>query len=132
MNNNEDLVYRYLEVKFGSEKISMLDDVLAPGYKEHQPSVTRDINEVKEFAVKLKKAFPSQHFDIKDRIVSGDKIAVRYSWHAVHKGQFMNWLPTNKEISTHGIVIAKIDDSKIAELWEEWDFAGFLKQIETH
>ena len=40
--------------------------------------------------------------------------------------------PTDKEISTHGIIIAKIIEGKIAETWEEWDFAGFASQLNAN
>lgn len=132
MNKNSDLVYKYLQGKFGNIGSAVFDQVLSPDYKEHQPSVTRGVNEVKEFAVKLLGAFPDQRLDVEDEVEESEKIAVRYSWRAKHSGSFMNWPATNKEISTHGIIIAKVVNGKIVESWEEWDFAGFLQQIETH
>lgn len=127
-----DLLYRYLKVKFGHSDNAELDTILTSDYKEHQPSVIRGTKEVKEFAVKLKKAFPKQRFEVLDKIYDNDKVAFRYEWHGVHTGQFFDWKPTNKEISTHGIILAKITDNRIAETWEEWDFAGFAKQLDNY
>jgi predicted ester cyclase len=126
---SRDLLYKYLQVKFGLLDSKLLDELLTVDYKEHQPSVVRGVDEVKDFAFKLKTAFTNQHFNVLDKIQDGDKIVFRYNWYGIHTSQFYNWQPTNKEISTHGIIIAQIKDSKIAETWEEWDFAGFAKQL---
>ncbi len=86
---------------------------------------------MKEFASKLKNAFQNQRFNVLDEIQDGDKVVLRYDWYGIHTGRFYDWQPTNKRISTHGIIIAKITDGKIAETWEEWDFAGFARQLDA-
>jgi predicted ester cyclase len=129
---SRDLLYTYLQVKFGLSDSKMLDELLAVDYKEYQPSVVRGVNEVKDFAFKLKKAFTNQRFNVLDKIQDGDKIVFRYNWYGIHSGQFYGWQPTDKEISTHGIIIAKIIEGKIAETWEEWDFAGFASQLNAN
>ncbi len=126
-----DLLYKYLQVKFGLLDSKILDELLVVDYKEHQPSVVRGVDEVRDFAFKLKNAFTNQRFNVLDRIHDDDKIVFRYNWHGIHTGQFYDWQPTNKEISTHGIIIAKIKEGKIAETWEEWDFAGFARQLDA-
>ena len=128
---SSDLLYTYLQVKFGLLDSKMLDELLAVDYKEYQPSVVRGVNEIKDFAFKLKKAFTNQRFNVLDKIQDGDKIVFRYNWYGTHTGQFYDWQPTDREISTHGIIIAKIIEGKIAETWEEWDFAGFARQLDA-
>ena len=129
---SRSLLYAYPQVKFGLLDSKMLDELLAVDYKEHQPSVVRGVDEVRDFAFKLKIAFPNQRFTILDEIQNADKIVFRYVWHGTHTGRFYGWQPTNKEISTHGIIIAKIKEGKIAETWEEWDFAGFARQLDAN
>jgi predicted ester cyclase len=128
---SKDLLYTYLQVKFGLLDSKMLDKLLAADYKEHQPSVVRGVDEVRDFASKLRNAFTNQRFNVLDKIQDENKIVFRYNWYGIHTGQFYDWKPTNKEICTHGIIIAKIIDGKIAETWEEWDFAGFVRQLES-
>ena len=129
MTTGRDLAYDYLKAKFGIVDASMFEKVLAIDYKEHQPSVTRNATEAKEFAVKLKEAFPNQSFNVEDEVIKDDKIVLRYKWHAVQTGNFMDWVATNKDITTQGIIIARTSADRITELWEEWDFAGFLRQV---
>lgn len=99
MDSNRDLTYKYLQGKFGMVNTSVFDEILASDYKEHQPSVTRGISEVKEFAVKLAKAFTNQVFTVQDEILKDDRAVFRYSWHAIHTGQFMDWQATNKRLT---------------------------------
>lgn len=123
------LVHTYLQAKFGIVDASRFDEVLAQDYVEHQPSVTRDAQACKEFASRLALGFPVQHFTIEDTLDAHRSVVVRYTWRATHSGRFMEWAATGREIRTHGIIIANIAGGKIRELWEEWDFAGFLRQI---
>ncbi len=129
MVEGKDLVNDYLQAKFGIVGASMFDKILAIEYREHQPSVTRNATETKEFAVRLKEAFPNQSFRVEDKIVKDDKVVFRYEWHGIQTGRFMDWVASNKDIKTHGIIIARVSADRIAELWEEWDFAGFLRQV---
>ena len=129
MFEGKDLLYDYLKAKFGMVDVSIFDRILSANYKEHQPSIIRSATETKEFAIKLKESFPNQSFKVEDEVIKDGKVVFRYKWHAVQTGKFMDWIATNKDIATQGIIIAKVSDGRIDELWEEWDFAGFLRQI---
>jgi hypothetical protein len=48
-----NLLYAYPQVKFGLLGSKMLDELLAVDYKEHQPSVVRGVDEVRDFDFKL-------------------------------------------------------------------------------
>jgi predicted ester cyclase len=130
MVENRDIARNYLRMKFGEVSAS-LDEILSPDYREHQPSVTRGAKETKEFAAKLAEAFSDQSFTVEDEIVEGDRVVIRYGWSGSHTGQFMSWAPSKRRISTHGILIARIEAKRITEIWEEWDFAGFRAQLES-
>jgi predicted ester cyclase len=131
MVRNVDLVISYLQGKFGQTSASIFDKILTPGYVEHEDSATRGAKEAKELALKLAEAFSDQSFEVKDEISEGDRAVVRYKWRGIQAGRFMSWDASNKEITSHGIIIARIEGNRLAELWEEWDFAGFRSQIES-
>jgi len=44
-------------------------------------------------------------------------VAVRFTAHGIHKGDFMGLPATGKPITMTGIEIFRIKDGKIAELW---------------
>ena len=51
----------------------------------------------------------------------GDKVAVRWSGRATHKGEYMGIVPTGKQVTVTGISIIRIVGSKIGEEWSEMD-----------
>lgn len=129
-NENVNLFHQLMETKFGKWDDSVFDSVLSPNYKENEPSATQGIRELKAMRANLLNAFSDQQLIIQDQITEDDKVVFRWNWQAVHSGQFMSWPATNKKVSTSGITIAKITNRKIIETWEEWNFAGFRKQLE--
>lgn len=115
--------------KFGAIDPNIFDKILHVNYREYHPSTVRDLKGTIDFAAKLKVAFPEQHFTVEDEISVADKIVFRYTWRSLHKNDFLNWSATGKEVTSQEIIIAKVVSGMIVELWEEWDFAGFLRQM---
>lgn len=130
MDTKRDILFKYLQGKFGILPPTIFDEILAPDYVEHQPSMVRGVSQAKEFAKILVGGFPDQHFEVKDEIVYEEKVVMRYEWNAVNSGDFMKWPATHKKIETHGIMIARVVGIRMVESWEEWDFAGFVGQLE--
>ncbi len=129
-SDNENLLLRLMEARFGKSDASEFDSVLAPNYKEHEPQATQGARELKNMRTNLLNAFTNQEFSVRDKIGEGDEVVLRWEWQADHSGCFMNWQATNKKVRTSGITIAKIEEGKIVETWEEWNFAGFREQLE--
>jgi predicted ester cyclase len=59
----------------------------------------------------------------------GDILAVMYTLHAHHRGQFMGIEPTNREVAIPGMEIVRIRDDKIAEHWGIYDFLRTAEEI---
>jgi predicted ester cyclase len=60
---------------------------------------------------------------------NGDLLAVMYTLHAHHGGQFMGIPPTNREVAIPGMEIVRIRDGKIAEHWGIYDFLRTAEEI---
>ena len=73
--------------------------------------------------------FPDTHTTFEDEVAVGDKVIVRYTVRATHKGDFMNIPATNKPVKYSGIAIFRIANGKIAEQWQEADTIGLMQQI---
>jgi steroid delta-isomerase-like uncharacterized protein len=52
--------------------------------------------------------------DVDDMISEGDRVAIRYTLHATHTGDFYGVKATGKTIKVSGIEIFRIEDGKIA------------------
>ncbi len=74
-------------------------------------------------------ALPDLHLVVEDRILSADKIVARCTYTGTHRGTFVGVEPTGKQIKFGTIDIWRVEDGKLAEHWDQVDFAGILKQL---
>jgi len=65
-------------------------------------------------------------------VTQGDLVAVMYSLHARHSGQFMGIEPTGRKVAIPGMEIVRIRDGKIAEHWGIYDFLRTAEEINTN
>ena len=74
-------------------------------------------------------AFPNFGYNIVDIIAKGDKVITRESQQGTHQGEFLGIPATGNKIDLSLIVIFRIKDGKIVEIWEEGDFMGIMQQL---
>jgi len=73
--------------------------------------------------------FPDIHFTIEDMLAEGDKVVIRYSTRATHRGDYMGIAPTDKQVMATGISIYRIASGKIVEEWDSYDNLSVMQQI---
>ena len=108
----------------GAEAISRgdfntLDEIYAP-------EVAQDL---KQSVAELRQAFPDYHGTNEIQIAEGGIVANRWVAHGTHRGEYMGIAPTDREVIFRGIAIDRMADSKIVELWIEWDLEDVVRQI---
>jgi predicted ester cyclase len=74
-------------------------------------------------------SFAHMNCTAEDIIAEGDKVAIRWSWRGIHKGEYMGIAPTGKQVTMTGISILRIVGGKIVEEWGESDNLGFMEQL---
>ena len=74
-------------------------------------------------------AFPDAQFTIEDLIAEGDKVAARATLRGTHRGEFMGIAPTGKHVTLTSISINRIEEGKMAEMWDNSDVLGLLQQL---
>jgi predicted ester cyclase len=80
-------------------------------------------------ARRLYTALPDLHLVVEDRIFSADKIVARCTYTGTQQGPFLGIAPTGKQIKFGTIDIWRVERGKLAEHWDQVDFAGILKQL---
>jgi len=80
-------------------------------------------------AQRLFTALPDLHLAIEDRIFAGDRIVARCTYTGTQKGTFLGIAPTGKAISFGTIDIWRVAGGRLAEHWDQVDFAGIRKQL---
>jgi len=88
----------------------------------------RDVG--KGFVTLLLKAFPNINYALEDCMLVGDnRVVTRWKATATHTGDFFGMPPTNKNVSMLGITIFETRDGKVTKLWDVWDQAGLMAQL---
>jgi predicted ester cyclase len=72
---------------------------------------------------------PDFHFKLEDTIVQGNKIVLRIPFTGTHLGKFWGLEPTGKKIDVTETLILRLDDERIAEMWEDDDEYGMRRQL---
>ena len=74
-------------------------------------------------------AFPDTQFTVDERIVDGNRIAVRWMMRGTHQGEFQGIPPTGKAVTVTGIAIHRFAGNQIQESWDCYDALGLLQQL---
>lgn len=77
----------------------------------------------------LRAAFPDLTVTV-DRLVQTETdIAMAYTIHGTHHGEFAGIAPTGRLITARGMQIARFEDGKIVERWGSSDELGILLKL---
>ncbi|GAA3899317.1 hypothetical protein GCM10022244_06870 [Streptomyces gulbargensis] len=123
---------RLLEMIATEPELALLDEVLAEGYHDHDPTNAQDA--IGMDAVRREVAMWREGFDfaftVEDQIAEGDRVCTRWTWKGTHTGDFMGLQPTGIEVSMTGTLIHRFrEDGKIVEGWWQYDLLGLMGRI---
>lgn len=129
---NKAIVRREVEEIFVQGNLDAADEIYAPNYVGHDPTLPEDIRGVegaKQYAAMYRNAFPDLEAIVEDQIAEGDKVATRYTVRGTHQGELEGIAPTGNRVEMTGIVIAHIADGRVVEDWANFDILGLMQQI---
>ncbi|MBI4548667.1 MAG: ester cyclase [Ignavibacteriae bacterium] len=130
---NKDLAHRFHMDIFQAEKLDVADEILTSDFQWHggmaPPQEPSGPEGVKRVATVVISAFPDRQITHHDAIAEGDKVLIRWSMSGTHKDDLMGIAPTGKSITVTGFDYFRISDGKIAEMWQEIDQLGMMRQL---
>ena len=84
---------------------------------------------LKEHIRECEAAFPAYELVPSQIVAEGDMVAVRGTFHGVHKGEFAGVQPTSKSVSADLMIFYRISEGRIAEHWLQIDMCGLLERL---
>lgn len=129
---NKALLSRMIQEVFSKGKTSLIDELFAPGFVEHEelpPGIPPGREGVKQIVSLFRSAFPDLKVEIDDTIADGDKVVIRSTWSGTHKGEFMGIPPTGKSVSFGVIDIVRFAGGKAVEHWGQMDSMRMMQQL---
>ena len=122
---------RLIEGLFNTGNQEIADEVLAADYIDHSPSHP-DLpspENLKRAVGEWRVAFPDTHNVIEDMVAEGDKVAVRWTTHATHRGEFMGIPATGNRIAVTSFGIFRLSGAKIVESWDTFNVLEMMQQL---
>jgi predicted ester cyclase len=93
------------------------------------PDPNLSVSEFKELLSGLLTAFPDLHISVNDQMVSGDKVATRWTAIGTHTGPLGDSPPSGNKAKFEGLILDRVVEGQVVERWEQWDQMGMLQQI---
>jgi len=127
LEENKAIVRRLYEA-INTRDLSSIEEFMALDYVDH----TRKINSLealKQFGAMIFNTFPDFHETTEDIIAEGDKVWVRNTITATHKGEYLGLPSTGNKFTEASVDIFRIADGKITEGWNVQDELDFYKKI---
>lgn len=129
--DNRELVRSYLEA-FNERDWEALADHLAPDIVEH--GVHDELHgpdAVVDFLRSHFEVFPDYSGTTEAMVAEGDTVVVRYTARGTHSDEYRDVGPTGHTVEWTGLVMYRIEDDHIAEVWLEEDRLGLLESLEA-
>lgn len=84
---------------------------------------------VQRFVSQFLTSFPGLQHTVEAMLAEGDQVAVRFSAHGTHSGQWLDFAPTGRPIRYTGVTLARIAGDQIVEHQTWWDKAALIEQL---
>ena len=129
-DRNAQTVARVYEEVLNEGRLEILDELTWPDHVEHNPfpQQSQGVEGLKQRASMVRAAF-NPRFTIEHLIAQGDKVAVMWTNHGTHVGDWFGFPATGKSVTAHGVDIHLLRDGRLAEHWDVVDITDFLAKV---
>ena len=135
-NENKAVITRLVTQIFNAKDLSVLDDLLAPGYQDHNSAEVYDPAatpvDADGFRAALRMffdAFPNFQMTVDHLVAEGDKVVCFWTSTGVHRGEFLGISATGKRVTFSGVAVDRLIGGRIIESWGILDIWGVALQI---
>jgi len=133
--DNKAAVHRLFD-GLNQHDVAIVDELCTSDFVLHDPAGPggwrgdgiNSPQEYKEYLSGFFASLPGQ-FTIDDMIAEGDKVVVRWTYRSTHQGEWRGVSPTSKEVTFTATATYRIGQGKVAEIWQNVDNLGVLKQL---
>ena len=125
---------RFIEEVFNKGDLSVADELCAPDIVRTEPpstgAVTNGIEELKQFVVAVRTAFPDVKITIdRGMIARANRVTAQWTFSGTHQGEFMGVAATGKKVTNTGISILTFAKGKIVADSAMWDPLNLWRQL---
>lgn len=131
---NKRLLRRWFDEVWNNGRAEVIDELfdengIAHGLSDDPSKPIRGPRDYRPFYNVFREAFPDLKIVVEDMVAEGDKVAARCSVRGKHEGEFMGRAATQAPVEITGIAIVRIENGKIVEAWNNFDFMTLYRQV---
>lgn len=126
------LIRKAVEEIWNKGNFDNLEDLVSEDFVIHFPREGEDIRgpeNVKQFYIELRKAFPDLRFTIIDLIAEKNKVVTHWAATGTHKAEFKGIPATGKKVAFKAVDIDRLVNGKFVECWTNVDELSLLQQL---
>ena len=94
-----------------------------------QPEPQRGPRDIRRITGFYFRAFPDLQVTVDDRVITGDRVVLVWTWQGTHRATFMRIPPTGRVVAVRGTTILTIRAGLIRASTRIWDLAGLLRGL---
>ena len=102
---------------------------ISSDYVGHLGPAVMDRGELERLERQFNLAFPDAHHRVDDLVAEGDRVVLRTTARATHRGEFEGIPATGRAVEFTGLVVYRIEGDRIAESWGEIDFLRLIREL---
>jgi len=131
---NKALVQRWFDEVWNKGRADAIEEMfdengIAHGLSDDPSNPIKGPRDFRPFHTLFRDAFPNMMIVVEDMVAEGDKVAARCSVRAKHEGEFLGRSATDSPVEFTGMTIVRIDNGKIVEAWNNFDFMTLHRQV---
>lgn len=128
---HKDVVRGIFERAWNEADFEGLDDVISDRARFHfrGRTMSTGLDDLKRLVALWQDAFADLTFTVEDLVAEGDLVAVRLTFRGIHRGEWKGLAPTGKRIEVTEMMFFRFSESKVIELWEDYDEYGMRLQL---
>ncbi len=128
---NKALTRRLWEEAWGRHRLDLGEELFTPDIRLHVMGRTVEgLDDMRGTLERWLASFPDIAADVGMQVAEGELVAERIAFSGTHSGEPFHGLPASgAEFSFTQTSICRIAGDRIAEIWEDVDWAGFMRQL---
>ena len=132
IEQNKALIRRFYEEVWGKGNLEVAEAVFAADYVRHDLRPGNPLSGPegqKKIAADFRAAFPDLRMTIDLMVAEEDMVVARWTTEGTNTGQWGTVPPTGKRAKFSGVNIFRIENGKVAEIWNHRDDLGVMQQL---
>ena len=129
--DNSTIVRRFIEETINQGRIDAAAQFVWEDVVEQVPLPGQGpgLEGLKETLRGMRSAFPDLFFSVEEQIADGDKVLTRFEWTGTHRGEFVGIPATGRSVKVWGMVIDRLENSRIKDTRIIMDMLGLMMQL---